>query len=146
MKYYFLLAGLLLTLSQIALGESTLPDIREGLWELTFKSDIGATPTSMPSVAYTSQHCLNRKSAGDPQTLLQNNNCEISDLNQQTNLITWNMRCQQQGIQMTGNGKANYSHESFSGAFNMTMQGEQKDDVSLKITTQTTGRYLGDCK
>jgi hypothetical protein len=101
-------------------------------------------PTSMPAIAYTSQHCLNKQTAGDPHTLLQNNNCEISDLNQQANLVTWKMRCQQQGIQMTGDGSVNYQHESFSGTFNMNMQGEGA--AALKISTQTSGRYLGLCQ
>jgi hypothetical protein len=139
-----ILAGLLcLILSQIAAADA-LPDIKEGLWELTFKSNIAAQPTSMPSIAYTSQHCLNRQTAGDPQTILQNNQCEILNLKQQATQITWDMRCQQQSIQMTGDGKVDYTHESFNGTFTMNMQGEGAG--ALKITTQTTGRYLGNCK
>lgn len=141
MKTHLLLGSLCLILSQIATADS-LPDIKEGLWELTFKPEIAAMPTAMLPV--TSQHCLNKKAAGDPQTLLQNNQCEILNLNQQPNLLTWDMRCQQQGIQMTGDGKVNYSHESFNGTFNMTMQGEGAG--AMKITTQTSGRYLGNCK
>lgn len=130
-------------LTQLARADS-LPDIKEGLWELTFKSDITAMPTTMPSVGYTSQHCLNKQTAGDPHTILQNNQCEILNLNQQATQVSWEMRCQQQGIQMTGDGKVNYSHESFNGIFNMIMQGEGAG--AMKITTQTTGRYLGNCK
>lgn len=144
MKYYFLSGLLGLLLSPIAVAESTLPDIKEGLWEFSFKSDIAAQPNSMPGIAYTSQHCLNRQTAADPHTILQNNQCEILNLNQQATQVTWNMRCQQQGIQMTGDGKVNYSHESFNGTFNMTMQGEGAG--ALTITTQTTGRYVGNCK
>lgn len=139
MKDYFLSGFLCLMLSLIA-AANDLPDIKEGLWELTFESDIAATPTPMPSVAYTSQRCLNKQTATDPHVLMQNKHCEILDLNQQVDLLTWKMRCPQQGRQMIGDGKVNYSHESFNGSFNMTMQGEGD------ITTQTTGRYLGNCK
>lgn len=144
MKHYFLSGLVCLLLSQIAVAESTLPDIKEGLWELTFKSEIAAQPTSMPSIAYSSQHCLNRQTAADPKTLLRHNQCEILNLNQQATQVSWNMRCQQQGIQMTGDGKVDYSHESFNGSFNMRMQGEGAG--ALTITTQTTGRYLGNCQ
>lgn len=145
MKKHYLLAGsVCLMLSQITAAEQNLPDIKEGLWELTVKSEIAAMGAAMPAMGYTSQHCLNKKTAGDPQTLLQNNQCEISNLNQQATLVTWNMRCQQQGIQMTGDGKVSYQHESFNGIFNMTMQAEGAG--AMKITSQTSGRYLGNCK
>jgi hypothetical protein len=139
-----LLPFCLLFCSQMTAADNTLPDIKEGLWELTFKSDIAAQPTPMPAVAYSSQHCLTKQSAADPQTLLQNNQCEISDFQLQANHSSWKMRCQQGGIQMTGDGEASYSPESFNGTFNMMMQGEGA--AALKITTQTTGRYLGRCK
>jgi hypothetical protein len=144
MKNHLLSACLCLLLSQSATAESSLPDIKEGLWELSFQSQITALPTPMPSVAYTSEQCLSKKTAADPQTLLQNNHCEISNLNQQADRVTWQMRCQQQGIEMTGDGNVSYQHESFSGTFNMNMQGEGAG--AMKITTQTTGRYLGMCK
>jgi hypothetical protein len=144
MKKYFLSGFLLLTLNHLSLAETTLPDIKEGLWELTFKSDIAAIPTPMPSVSYSSEQCLSKQSAGDPQTLLQNKTCEILNLNQQASQITWEMRCNQQGIQMTGDGKVNYSYESFNGIFNMNRQGGGA--AGMKIITQTSGRYLGACQ
>jgi hypothetical protein len=141
---HLLFITLFSTLPAVVLAEAAVPDIKEGLWELTFKSEIAAQPTPMPAVAYSSQHCLTKQSAGDPHTLLQNNQCEISDFKLQANHAAWKMRCQQQGIQMTGDGQANYTYESINSTFNMYMQGEGAQ--SLKITTQTTGRYLGNCK
>jgi hypothetical protein len=142
MKTHFLVGLLFLTLSQIASSEPVVPDIKEGLWELTFKSDIASIPTPMPSVAYTSQRCLTKQQAGDPHTLLQNDQCEISDWQLQDNVGVWKMRCQQGG-EMAGDGKVNYQHESFNAVFNMNKQGEGTS--ALKIITQTSGRYLGDC-
>jgi hypothetical protein len=143
MKTHFLVGLLFLTLSQLAIAEPIEPDIKEGLWELTFKSEIAAMPTSMHSVAYTSQRCLSKQKAGDPHTLLQNNQCDISDWSLKDNVGVWKMRCQQAGNDMIGEGKVHYQRESFNALFTMNSQG--KGAQALSITTQTSGRYLGDC-
>ena len=145
MKHPFLPGFLFLALSQIAAAESTLSEIREGLWELIFKSEITPTPTKQTTSATNiSQQCLTRETSADPHTFLQNIDCEILNLNQHATQMSWDMRCQQQGIQLTGDGKASYSHESFNGTVNVTMQGERY--ATLKITTQISGRYLGNCE
>jgi hypothetical protein len=144
MKNAILFSAIFLTFSQLAVADATLPAIKEGLWEITFKSDTAAMPTTMPSMSYTSQQCLTQQKAADPRTFLQSNQCAILNLNQQADLISWDMRCEQQGNPATGDGKVSYQSETFAGIFSINMHNDGAS--ALKTTTQVNGRYMGSCK
>jgi hypothetical protein len=146
MKNYVLLSVLLLSLSQIAVAKPkpTLPTIKEGLWEITFTSNTAAMPMNLPSMTYTSQQCLTQEKAGDPHTFLQNDQCDILNLNQQADLLSWDMRCNQKGVAVTGDGKVSYEAESFTGVYSSNTQNDNAS--SMKTIIQTSGRYLGSCK
>lgn len=138
-----LLMTLCLAASHPLNAAEEMPDIKEGLWELTSNAEISGTSVAMPPMSTTSKECMSKKSAMDPKTMLKNQNCDIQDLKIQSNSATWKMSCNQQGIQMTGDGRIDYQHESFTGIFNMNMQGAAG---AMKIVTKTTGRYIGACK
>ncbi len=139
-----LFMGLCLAASQgLNAAEDTMPDIKEGLWELTSNAEISGVNMAIPPMSTTSKECMSKKTAMDPKTMLKNQNCDIQDLKIQSNRATWKMVCNQQGIQMTGDGSIDYQHESFTGVFNMNMQGAAG---GMKIVTRTTGRYIGACK
>lgn len=143
MKKNSLLITLFLAASHNVIAAEPEPDIKEGLWELNATAVMSGIPVAMPPMSTTSKECMSKKSAIDPRTLLKNQNCEISDMKIHANAASWKMRCNQQGIQMTGDGNINYQHESFNGVFNMAMQGAAG---AMKIVTNMTGRYIGACK
>lgn len=140
----FLLMTLCLAVSHtVTATESEMPDIKEGLWELTSTAEMTGMPMAMPPMTTTSKECMSKKNAIDPRTMLKNQNCDIQDLKIESNSASWTMSCNQQGVQMTGDGKIDYQHESFSGIFNMNMKGA---GGAMTIVTKTSGRYIGTCK
>ena len=142
-KLYFIVSSLLIIFTPCGYADSNQPDIMEGMWELTFNAEISGISDSMPPVTTSVKQCISKKNALDPQMLLKNQNCELSNLSIQKNSASWNMRCQQQGISMTGNGTFSYQYQSVSGVVVMNMMGEAG---GMKITTQTNGHYVGPCQ
>lgn len=139
MKKILLMLFCLMTSYHVFAENSELPDIKEGLWELTSTAEI----SEMPPMTTTSEQCMSKKNALDPREMLKNQNCEISNMVIDLNTAKWKMRCSQQGMEMTGNGSINYQYESMSGTFNMAMQSEAG---TMKIVTEIIGRYIGACK
>ncbi len=143
MKKILLILFCLMTSYRVFAENSELPDIKEGLWELTSTAEISGIPMEMPPITTTSEQCMSKKNALDPKVMLKNQNCEISNMVIDLNTAKWEMRCSQQGMEMTGNGLINYQYESMSGTFNMAMQSEAG---TMKIVTEIIGRYIGACK
>jgi len=142
MKKIFLVMLSAMATQSVMAEDSKLPDIKEGLWELTSTAEMSGMPVAMPPMSTTTKECVSKNSL-DPKALLKSQNCEITEMNIRANTATWKMNCSQQGIQMTGDGNISYQHESFSGIFNMNMQGQ---GGAMKIVTKTSGRYLGACQ
>ncbi|OQK18168.1 hypothetical protein AU255_10125 [Methyloprofundus sedimenti] len=117
-----------------------MPDIQEGLWEVTSVANIPAMPMKMPEV--TMERCFTKQNM-NPENILQQNNCQINKMDIQNNQAKWSMTCEQQGMTMQGAGDIQYHKNDFSGTFDMTMSGAPEGDMSIQ--TQITGRYIGVC-
>lgn len=117
-----------------------MPDIQEGLWEVTSVANIPAMPMKMPEV--TMERCFTKQSM-NPENILQQNNCQMNKMDIQNNQARWDMTCEQQGMTMQGAGNIEYQKKDFSGTFNMTMSGAPEGNMSIQ--TQITGRYIGVC-
>jgi ABC-type oligopeptide transport system substrate-binding subunit len=120
---------------------SQTPDIKEGLWEVSSQVSMAAMPMKIP--AMTMQQCFTKQSMS-PENILQQNNCQMHDLDIQNNQVRWSMNCEQEGMKMQGLGKIQYQKTSFSGTFDMTMSGAPQG--AMAIQTKITGRYLGKCQ
>jgi len=133
--------GFALSLSFFALPVfAQTPDIQEGLWEITSQVSMAAMPVNIP--ALTIQQCFTQQSMS-PENILQQNNCQMHDMNMQSHQVRWSMNCEQQGMTMQGIGKIDYQRTSFSGTFNMTMSGSPQGAMAMQ--TKISGRYLGKC-
>ena len=127
---------LLSAASNISAGE--MPDVREGMWEIT-------TQVNMPGMqmsASTHRQCLtqNQFVPQDPQ----NQNCQVLDVKTTGTTVTWTMKCSEQGSQVEGNGSIAYSGESFSGTFAMKVADPSGKKMTMNSTL--TGRRVGNCK
>lgn len=139
MKRKLLLWSILLCASHYAAAAQ--PDIKEGLWEMTSTGQVSGVPDMQP-ISNTSRSCMSKKDVTDPNTLMKNNGCSVSEMNIQANSASWKMSCQQEGVSMMGSGTMNYQHESISGEMTMAMQGE---GGGVTVVTSITGRYVGPC-
>lgn len=132
--------ALLLSLSAAPAFAQT-PDITEGLWEVSSQVSMAAMPMKIPAV--TMQQCFTKQSM-NPENILQQNNCQMHDLDIQNNQVRWSMNCEQDGMKMQGLGKIQYQKTSFAGTFDMTMSGAPQGAMAMQ--TKITGRYLGKCQ
>lgn len=132
--------AILLSLSVPSAYAEVTPDIKEGLWEITSKASIVGMPMKIP--AMTQKECFTKQSM-NPANILQQNNCEMNNMDVQPSSVNWSMSCQQQGVMMQGSGKIQYQKTSFSGTFDMTMSGSGQGAMGMH--TELTGRYVGRC-
>jgi len=122
------------------------PNIREGLWEITIKTEIAGMPAdAIPPV--TQIHCLTDKNK-IPQLLQQDQDCQITDTKTQGNEASWKMRCRNQINLITGSGKITYKGDRFDGIVHIRMQqaeAEPQEAGPMKLTQRIQGRYRGKC-
>lgn len=69
--------------------------------------------------------------------------CDITNIEQKNNTVSWEMECQQQGTTMKSQGHVTYAGDSFNGSVTMNM-GPQAGNMTV-ITTMT-GKRVGDCQ
>lgn len=117
-----------------------MPDIKEGLWEISSQASIPGMPMQMPAV--TMEQCFTKESM-QPDNILQQNNCQMNEMTIQNNLAQWRMTCEQEGMTMQGSGNIQYQKTQFSGVFDMTMSGAPQGNMSIQ--TKLSGRYIGQC-
>lgn len=141
-KYTFIMLALFMQ-SSVRAEDIKLPDIKEGLWEITSVGKMVGFPIKIPPMSSRTTECLTKKKGLDPKTLLKDQNCTISDLNLQSNKATWNMNCTMKNTTMHGNGSLQYQHETFNGFFNMSLDGESG---AMQVMTSIKGRYLNNCQ
>ncbi len=131
--------ALLLSLNAVPVFAQT-PDITEGLWEVSSQVSMAAMSVQMP--AMTIQQCFTKQNM-NPENILQQTNCQMHDMDIQSNQVRWSMNCEQKGMKMQGIGKIQYQKTSFAGTFDMTMSGAPQGAMAMQ--TEITGRYLGKC-
>ena len=117
-----------------------LPDIEEGLWEVSTESSVVGMPMEIPTM--TVEECFTKESM-NPEKLMQQSGCQMNNLDIQATQASWDVSCQQEGMTMQGNGSLKFQKKSFSGVFNLRMSGSPSGDMNMK--TKLTGRYLGVC-
>lgn len=121
------------------------PNMKEGLWEITTKTEMAGVPGGMPPM--TVKQCITRKDLDDPRRTTpgndpKDNRCQVTDYKVQGNTATWNMACKGEGA-MTGSGTITYSGTSYTGTSRMKMKQGGQDHA---MTVHYTGRHLGECK
>jgi hypothetical protein len=117
------------------------PNIREGLWEITIKTEIAGMPAdTIPPVTQT--HCLTDKNK-IPQLLQKDQACQITDTKTQGNEASWKMKCRNEINLITGSGKITYKGDRLDGIIHIQMQ--QAEGAPMKLTQHIHGRHSGKC-
>lgn len=132
------IAALLIAAPAVVLAA---PNIQDGLWEITSRTEMPGMPKAMPPVKYTT--CLNQKDAV-PQAQEKNQQCRITSSNVQGDTVSWSMECRDKDQVVRSSGKVTYAGNSFSGS-NLTTV-EQPGEGKVQITSQMSGKRIGDCK
>ncbi|MDP2784102.1 MAG: DUF3617 domain-containing protein [Sulfurimicrobium sp.] len=120
------------------------PNMQDGMWEITSKTEIqGLPPGSMPpNMTHTMKQCMTKQDAV-PREQVKNPNCKMVNTKVDGNAVTWNMQCRNKEGIVDSVGKITYSGSTFSGETRMnTSGGGQKMNMVQKMS----GRRIGDCK
>ncbi len=141
MKLQFVLTLLLAVMLESVFAGAEGPDVREGMWEITSQMEMPGMPMAVPPVTF--KQCFTKQSM-KPENILRNNNCTMQKMDVRSNSVSWQMSCQQQGMQMTGTGNIDYRHTAFSGNFVMKMSGANQSP--MQMNSKLTGRYIGPCQ
>ena len=127
-----------LSLAGLAFGE---PDMKDGMWEMTMKTEMPGMPREMPPMKFT--QCLTKKNLV-PQKKEKNEDCKMISTKVDGNTVTWVVQCRMKEGTMDGTGKITYKGNGFDGVMKMVMN--SKDTGKMEMSHQMTGRRIGDCK
>lgn len=118
------------------------PNLKEGMWEMTFKSEIKGMPMQMP--ASTVRQCITKKDAVPQQKPEQNQECKITSTKMTGDTITWTMQCRSKDSTVDSDGKVTYKGDSSEGVSNTTVK--QKGQPPMQMTSRWSGKWVGPCK
>jgi uncharacterized protein DUF3617 len=110
--------------------------MQPGLWEITSRMEMGGM--SMPPTSV--QQCI--RDANPESAVPQMPNCVVTSRSASGNTVRWSMRCQQGGMNMTGNGEMTIQGTTSEGALQMTLD---ESGQRQQMTQRYTGRRVGDC-
>ena len=138
LKKLFTASVVLLASFSISFAGS-VPDIKEGEWEMTKQINLPEMGMEMPPKKFT--QCLTKKDL-IPQNYQSGQECKISDKKVVGNTVTWNLQCTGgHGGDMKGSGEITYAGKSLKGK--VELKGAQPD---MTMISQISGLFLGDCK
>lgn len=112
--------------------------LREGEWKITVIFDAPGMPMKMPANTYT--QCIT-KDQPIPKDEKPNQVCDIRDINEKGNTVTWTVSCANRGGKMTGKGIVTYDGDKMEGTMTMSTEGE-----GANFTSQYQGIRIGDCR
>ena len=128
-----IIIGISVICSHITFAE---PNMKEGQWEITAKTEMRGMPMAMPPVKFT--QCLTQQ-GNVPQNKELYENCQLLSSNVEGNTVTWVVQCNDEGKSIKSTGKITYKGNSFDGVVKTTIE-------DLEMTQIMTGKYIGDCK
>jgi hypothetical protein len=111
-------------------------EMQPGLWEITARMEMAGM--AMPPT--TVRQCI--RDASSESVVPQMPNCTVTSRSGSGNTVRWSVRCQEGGMNMTGNGEMTLQGATSDGVLNMTLeQGGQRQ----QMTQRYTGRRVGAC-
>ena len=115
--------------------------VKPGKWEFvstTTMAMLGAPRT------HTATQCLS-ESGVSPQTLMKDmaQGCELLDSETTKSSMSWKVKCQQEGGEMTGNGQVSSTGNTLEGGMNMKMS---FNGQAMDMSVEWSGKHLGACE
>ena len=110
--------------------------IQPGQWDITSRMEMAGM--AMPPT--TIQQCIRDGSL--ESVVPEMPNCAVTSRSASGNTVRWSVRCQQGGMNMTGDGEMTIRGETSEGALQLTLdQGGQRQQA----TNRFSGRRVGSC-
>ena len=136
LKKLFAASIILVTAISISCADSG-PNMNEGLWEITTKMQMQGM--DMPPAKHT--QCITKSDLVPQGSQQPGQECEITDVKESGNTVTWTMKCIGQGGEVIGTGKITYSGDSFKGTMTISMP-----QANMEMNGNLSGKRIGNCK
>lgn len=145
MKRIITLVGFIVAGLQSGLAYSEEYNINPGMWETTLKMEVSGMPPEMAAMMErppkVEKECIKDKNydfnPGDGA-----NGCTFSQKRHSSKKLTWDISCNAQGGNATGQGEVNFNGDTVSGWFEMNMQGP---GGPMKMRNTFNGKRIGSC-
>ncbi|MFO7569152.1 MAG: DUF3617 family protein [Smithellaceae bacterium] len=114
--------------------------LKDGLWEMTSRTEIKGMPQQMPSTTF--RQCLT-KSDPVPQSQDKSFDCKTTSRKISGDTVTYVVECRGKDGVMVTKGKNTYTGLSMEGSSETSfkMQGQPE----MQMTTKMKGTYIGAC-
>ncbi len=142
MKRTLLLLMMLTVLGWTGHAPAAELNLKEGMWEMTFKNEIKGMPMQMP--ASTVRQCITKKDAVPQEKPEKNQECKITSSKITGDTITWTMQCRSKDSTVDSDGKVTYKGDSSEGISNTTVK--QKGQEPMQMKSRWSGKWVGPCK
>ena len=131
--------GLVLFLGAINLSAAEMK-VKPGKWE--FVSTTNMAMMGAPR-SHTNTQCLS-ESGVSPKTLMKDmaQGCQLLDSNTSKSAMSWTVKCQQEGGEMTGEGQVSSTGDTLQGGMNMKMS---FNGQAMDMSVEWTGKHVGAC-
>jgi hypothetical protein len=117
---------------------------REGLWEMTIRTDVAGMKPMPPVVL---KRCITTKEIQDLQAKASkppgSEQCRVLDQKTQGNTSTWRIECTGK-MAMKGDGSVTATGDTY--AMQSTMVMTTPEGKAMEIRSSMSGKRLGDCK
>ncbi len=114
--------------------------IKVGLWEM--KSTV-TLPFGNGTQEDVAQNCIQDDEVTPDQIMQEAQGCKITDAKSDSGSMQWSLVCQNQGVEMKGEGFAKSTGDTLSGEMNIKFDLEGQE---LAMTSIYEGKYIGPCK
>ena len=115
------------------------PNMNFGKWKITTETEmVGMSGMKVPPVTHT--QCLEK---GDlvPQSNEASQECQMTDIKETGDTVSWKIICSGHNGQMEGTGKVTYRGDSMEGTMDMVIKG-----AGMHIKSKISGQRIGDCE
>jgi len=136
----FTAIAVILALVWLTGASAAEPNMKDGLWEITTKTEMKGMPGKVP--ANVMKQCLTKKESV-PQNKNPKSNCKMIDQKASGDTVTWTMACKEKDGTIESRGTITYKGDTFDGTTKTTISG--KGGKTQEIATKMSGKRLGPC-
>jgi Protein of unknown function (DUF3617). len=131
---------ILAVIVSLVCSNSALAEIKDGLWEITTKTEIKGMPGQMPPS--TVRQCLT-KNDPVPKAKDKSIECKMKDQKISGDTMTYAMECKGKDSAVLISGKMTYKGNTFAGASTTNIKSNGQPE--MQINNKTSGKYIGPC-
>jgi hypothetical protein len=126
----------------LAMAAAEAADIKEGLYEISVRAEIGGMPVSEAPMVV--RQCMSQQSMQQLMSQMGGGGaCNVSNFEQSGNQARFNLNCS--GVlNVAGTGETQFSADQFTGRMDLSVQ--MGGDQAVPMVQKFTGKRVGECQ